>query len=148
MSYRDLAHAQVVRSQFEENSARDGTQRIVVSTTGVGTTQLVALQQFSNPFTVKPHIAYGSEITLMPDLAIYSAPACSGSVSRWERDERGFYIGCYLLVTVLVSSLTGSTPQCRALHHFSMSGIAFKDLGEDITNDLSSGTLDSRRLDF
>ena len=150
--YQGMLNSQKMREHQRENEAREATSIHTVQSTGVGAQMDGAPFKFANPFVLKPTVSYGSEMTLIPDQAVWGLPRCSGSVVRWQMNGRGFYIGAFLLIATDLEPLTGASPvaqpNIRILHHFQFRGLAYKALGDEVMTQVQETTIEPLSVDL
>lgn len=127
-----------------ENSARLAQAYAVFTSVGQGSTQYKKRVPFGLTFTEKPVISYAAEVDsdeLRDVLEDYfegdppeddsslSFPQCTGFVTSWDRDERDFYVGCWIAANVRLEGIPDV--DVSVSHHFTFSGIAMKDIPPD-----------------
>ena len=110
--------------QVRQNSSRLAQSFNSVETVGVGMIRLRSALIFDCSFIQKPIVGYG--MTVESDLVEGDFPSCSGGVTDWRRNSRGFYLGAY--VYLVVTAVEDPTIQ----HDFTFTGIAMKDLPEHL----------------
>ena len=144
-----------------ENSARLAMAYATFSTVGSGSIQNGDRISFETTFIEMPYMSYGAVIDVEqvmdefgydPEFVESSGsgnpqenvplPLCTGYVTEWDQDERGFYIGCWVAVRVYypgeeLASVTD--PQIEIDHHFSFAANAMKDIpmSQDPSGDLA-----------
>lgn len=135
----------------KENSARLAQSYAEFTTTGLGSIQHNKRVKFGTTFVEKPHVSYGCIVDIndladkqdLEDEDLVILPLCTGYVTEWDQDDRGFYTGCWIAVRVYYPTelSSGSTPveiiPCEdpeVEHHFTFSAIAMKDIPTDTTD--------------
>lgn len=111
-------------------SLRQNTSRLAQSynscvTYGNGRLRLADEIEFHCTFIEQPVVAYGASVT--SELAENDYPMCTGGVFKWRVDSRGFYVGCYVFVTV---DCDEDYP--TVVHDFTFTGIGMKDLPDHL----------------
>jgi hypothetical protein len=114
------------------NAARFCTATVVQNTTGSGEIRTTAAVLFPVTFAEEPTFAYGSGIAKG---AGAHNPTGSAQVRAWARDSRGFYLGAFMTYKV---DADGSAGSLQMLHHLSFSGVAFKDLPNEMLSALET----------
>lgn len=127
------------RRRNAENKARLAQVFADVTSTGQGTYVFDEVIDFGLTFIERPNISAGWYIDLddwAEELGIREddeeplpLPSCSLFVVRWDQDDRDFYVGAYLAVSVHFP--VGMVP-FEAMpvieHHVTFSAIAIKDV--------------------
>lgn len=149
-TYRQLLAAQQRYQAQRENEAREAHSLHTLATTGVGSTIEPEPLMFPNPFVFKPALSYGAEVVRLPDQDLWGLPRLSGAVMRWEVNDRGFFLGAFVYVTVDLDPLEGVTPEVqpsvRAEHHFRFSSLAYKDLGQKILDQVQESSIEPKAV--
>lgn len=105
----DLDKRRERANQNAENSARLAQSYATFITTGVGSYQHHKRVKFGTTFIEQPMVSYGCvvDIEALADALGYGEdsediplPLCTGYVTEWDQDDRGFYIGCWIAVRV------------------------------------------------
>ena len=127
-----------------ENGARLAKSFAVFRTTGQGSHQYEERVDFGLTFIEKPVVAYGSfcdiddlaDVQNLEDADETPLPVTSGFVVNWDRDERDFYIGCWVAVRVNFPTIDEVDPEAmpEMEHHFTFSAIGMKDVPPDLTD--------------
>lgn len=143
----DLDRRREQEGQHSENSARLAQAYATFTTNGQGTTQYEHRVNFGLTFIEEPVVSYGSmvDIDFLADaLAVEDSddvklPLCSGFVVNWDRDERDFYIGCWVAARVYYppEDLVAFEAQPEVDHHFTFAAVAMKDIPFDSTDAVS-----------
>lgn len=128
--------------QHAENSARLAEAFAKFDTQGQGSVEFNERVDFGLTFVEDPFVHYGAEIDLdaLDDAlgneagAMPPLPLCSGFVTKWDQDDRGFYVGCWTAVRVWFPyesnvSLNIGVP---VKHHFTFKAVAIKDVPLDL----------------
>jgi hypothetical protein len=137
--------------QDHENSSRLAQSYAEITTEGAGTTHIEKRIDFGLTFIEKPAVTYACEIDLdkladaedIADSGDVELPTCTGFVIDWDRDERDFYLGAWVSITVYFpSSISGSGATLPAgvpeiIHHFTFAAVAMKDLPVDNTDSIN-----------
>lgn len=135
MAFDAWRHMDQVRASIDrtkENSARLATAHTMYSSTGWGEFIFPDQFVFGTRFVSMPFMAYGFSMDdTGPDIVDTRFPRANGFVYRWQLDNKGFYVGAYLAVTVfdqspLISTTVGTHPNYVLDHHYSFFGIAMK----------------------
>lgn len=128
----------------KENSARLAQAYATFETNGQGTIQYEHRVDFGLTFVEEPVVAYGS-VTDVDELAdqigledsdAATLPITAGFVLNWDRDERDFYVGCWVGVRVYYppEDAIPFVAQPTIDHHFTFSAVAMKDIPVDATD--------------
>lgn len=139
----ELDHRRQYADQVRENSARIAQAFATFDTTGQGSTQFEDKVKFDVTFIEKPMVAYAGELDLddLADVQNVEAgempilPICSGFVTDWDTDDRGYYTGCWIAVRVYFGpeDLVEPTLDVEMTHHFTFAAIALKDIPVDVS---------------
>jgi len=137
----DLEYRRQEADRHRENSARLAQAVAVFVSTGQGTTQYAKRINFGLTFIEKPVITYGSQVDMddLEDLIGTDTesdaddtplPVCTGFVTQWDRDERGFYTGCWIAARVYYPDTDYVSGDVMPVieHHFMFSAVAIKDI--------------------
>lgn len=133
------------KDQFRENAAREMWEVITVETTGNGQQVLPNPVIFKGPFPDRPSVMYGSDVVRgigRDSDDLLTVPACSGSSFQFVQNDRGFYVGCHLVVRV---ESTAPSPLVR--HSFVFLGVSYKNIAEG-NEGLLTATLSPRTVDL
>lgn len=134
MSYSESLQARAdAVARHRENRGRMAHTSTTVVTEGIGTVELPDRIDFGLTYIEKPAVHYGSECDAndlrdalgIGDNDALTLPQCSGSVTAWDVDDNGHYVGAWCTVAV------GSTVSVRVTHHFSFMATAIKDIPHD-----------------
>jgi hypothetical protein len=138
--YEDLERARGEQERHKENAARLAQAYAEFDTTGQGSIEFEERVNFGLTFIEKPIVVYGSELDLeaLDDLLendsevndVPALPLCSGYVTEWDRDDRGFYKGCWIAARIFFPS-SPAVPTDTAVvitHHFTFAAVAMKDV--------------------
>lgn len=120
------------RKDEAENAARFATASVAQITTGTGVIRGGSAVSFPITFTEEPAFTYGSGIAKGAGV---NNPQGSAVVRAWSRDSRGFYLGAYMTFQV---DGDGSPGSLQMVHHLNFSGIAFKDLPNEMLSALET----------
>lgn len=127
-------------SQVSENSARGALAWGTAQTSGSGELLIEDPIIFDVTFIEQPIVMYGFAIDDDEKLIEGRFPRVSGGVYRWIRDERDFYVGAHVYVTVatadpiLAAQSTNvpadfaTDPGYDLTHSFTFSGVAMKEI--------------------
>lgn len=131
----------------KENAARLATASGRYKSTGQGSIEFDRRIKFGVTFVTKPIVNYGCEIDL-DDLddrldndynenGTPPMPLCTGYVTDWEQNARGFYIGAFVGVRVYYppEDLVPADFTVGIIHHFHFSTVAMKDVPLDLQDD-------------
>jgi hypothetical protein len=134
------------RERHRENAARFGTQYYTYFTEGTGELVPENFLLFQNPFVRRPYLGIGSEIVALPDLTVYKMPQATAGVLRWEQRPGGFFIGAYMYFIVEADLVDGVTNPGEAklpavLHHLTFTGLAYKQMSDDVNDGALDDTL-------
>lgn len=128
--------------QFAENSGRQATAYVTYTTEGAGDIVLDGALGFSTEFVEEPALATGVVLNKPPSEK-FLMPRTTAGVYRWERNERGFYIGAFMFITVDIPPRPGhegdpSLPKAKArlIHHFFFTALSYKQVGGDAMAEL------------
>lgn len=139
------------RSQ-RENQAREAGELLRQRTSGAGQLVAAEVHRFGNPFVFRPDVSYGSEIITPPNTDLYALPRCTGSVLRWTRNDRGFYVGAYVYVDVVCEVVDGAfptePPTVVVEHFFHFASVAFKELGSNANAQVQDETLPTHDTEY
>lgn len=128
--------------QVAENSARLAHAYATFETTGSGSMIFEERVDFDVTYIEQPIISYGSVLDA-DDLADAQGfdegdppvfPISSGFVVEWDKDDRGYYVGCWVGVRVAFMqedyySFSGSgTVEVEMTHNFTFSAVGLKDV--------------------
>lgn len=138
--YEEQERARGEQERHKENAARLAQAYAEFDTTGQGSIEFEQRVNFGLTFIEKPIVAYGTEIDVdaLDELLdndsetnnVPALPLCTGFVTEWDRDDRDFYIGCWIAARVSFPSspaVPTETPVALT-HHFTFSAIAMKDV--------------------
>ena len=142
MIFDDLERRRSEVERHKENSARLAQAFAKFETTGQGSIEFPKRVDFELTFVEEPYITYGCHIDLddLSDLLDVDAndtpplPSASGFVTEWDQDDRGFWTGCWVAVSVYYHPLTLVPVDLEVYmnHHFTFTGIAMKDVPIDV----------------
>lgn len=137
--FGDLERRNAEREQHAENTARVAEALARFKSTGLGSIEFEERVDFGLTFTEEPYMSYGTQIDLddLDDLLGNEAgattptlPQCTGFITTWDRDDRGFYVGAWVAVTVWFPYEADMWPdtEIEISHHFTFKAIAMKDV--------------------
>jgi hypothetical protein len=139
LDFFDLQVAQnagtAVRETQRENGARWGVSSHTLATKGTTSLRVGDPLIFEMPFIAPPAIATGVAILKDYDPTSGWMPRVSTGVWQWHRNVKGHYTGAY--VYIRVDGVLNSELQ----HHFTFSGTAYKDLGQEATTEAETLTV-------
>ena len=145
--FREQVFRQNELARHAENSARLAQVHAKFRTVGQGTLTFEDRIEFGLTFVEEPFVYFGSsmdqdEFAEMLELDSdipedeVPIPLCSGVVTRWDRDERDFYVGAWVGIRVHFPSDSAVFVDYNLLmvmeHYFTFSGIAMKDVPVDL----------------
>lgn len=146
MLFEALERRRAEVERTKENSARTASVSARYRTTGQGSVEFDTRITFGLTFVRKPIMTYGSEIDL-DDLddrldndynlnGTPPMPLCSGFVTDWETNPRGFFTGAFVGVRVYYppEDLIPAGFTVEVLHHFNFTTVAMKDVPLDLTD--------------
>jgi len=123
-----------------ENSSRLATCFAAFTTQGWGELESPTVTLFTTTFVERPSVSYGCNVD-GAKLGVGRFPRSHGGVSRWLRDNNGYYVGAWLFMVVdtigpnygpinIISSPVGAPPQVNytVYHDFTFIGTAMKDI--------------------
>jgi hypothetical protein len=126
--------------RHKENAARLAFAYGDFVSTGQGSVENEKRIDFGLTFIEKPYVTYGAELDLedlddqlgkeSEDNGMPALPVTQGYVTEWDRDDRDFYIGCWVAARVYFPPIPAvdTDVMVRVTHHFSFSAIAMKDV--------------------
>jgi hypothetical protein len=134
MGFFDLIVAQesgnAARAAQQQNSARLAFSTHTIDTKGTTSVRIAEPIMFEVAFMAPPAIATSTAIRTDYDSSSGWIPDCNTGVWQWHRNPKGNYIGAYVYIGVKSGSI-GAVLQ----HHFIFAGIAYKDLGQEVSTD-------------
>lgn len=124
--------------QSAENSARLAWSVARVTSTGWGEFVMPAVVEFEVTFLEQPVVSYG--YALNNDVLVATRyPRSCGFVERWQTNAKGFYTGCWIGLVVETRTTNIDTlaaePNYTLDHHFTFTGVAYKDLPQTLLMD-------------
>lgn len=134
MTYTETLQARAdARSRNSENRGRMAHVSTTYVTTGIGTFEFQDRMDFGLTYIEKPAVHYGTEIDsddvrdalVLTDNDPITLPQCTGSVTKWDVDANGHYVGAWCTVAIAF------TADVIVTHHFSFMAIAIKDIPHD-----------------
>lgn len=125
--------------RHEENAARVAEAYARFQSTGLGSIEFEERVDFGLTFTEEPYLSCGHQIDLddLDDLLENEAgtttppmPLCTGYVTSWDRDDRGFYVGAWVGVVAWYPYEANIRPdvEIEMSHHYTFKAIAMKDV--------------------
>lgn len=139
MFFDDLEHRRGRIEQVNENSGRMAEAFARFRSVGQGSIEFPDRVDFGLTFIEEPYMSFGSFVdtdaldellgdtsgNLPPQL-----PLCSGYVTDWDRDDRGFYVGAWVGVRVWFPYEAGVWPDAEVemFHHYTFKAVAIKDV--------------------
>lgn len=127
------------REQVAENSPRLATVHVMYDTTGWGEFLEPKMFDFRLTFIEEPAVTHGYALAPDQDLVALRYPRAWGGVSRFDTDERGYYSGawCFMICETVsavqgIQNVPAKDPGYVINHYFTFTGIAIKDLSEDL----------------
>jgi hypothetical protein len=139
----DLERRRADQHRDQENSGRIAEAFARFRSTGQGSIEFPERVDFGLTFIEEPYMSYGFQVDLddLDDLMENEAgtktppiPVCSGCVTAWDRDARGFYTGAWVAVAVWFPYESNVWPDLdvEIFHHYSFKAVAFKDVPVDV----------------
>lgn len=116
-----------VRGQQAENSSRWAVSQHLVETRGSVRARLAEPLVFEAPFYDPPFVLTGAAIKKDMAPGAEWLPVTSAGVYQWQRNTKGHYTGAYVFVSAF-----DVEAQSEIQYHFMFSGIAYKDLGQEV----------------
>lgn len=117
--------------QTQENSTRLAQSFAHFTSKGWGEFSMEGVTRFDCTFIEKPTIAHGYALE-DDDLINDRFPRCWGGSYKWQRNNKGFYVGCWIFFIVETQSILIDTfslePNYNITHFFSFTGLATKDV--------------------
>jgi hypothetical protein len=147
----DLDYRREVAERHRENAARHAQAFARFTSTGQGSVEYAERVDFDLTFIEEPIVAYGcfvdaDELADLQNRSDVVLPNCTGFVTEWDKDERDFYVGCWVAARVHfpledfqeeTEIILGETPfptintdmnQAVVKHFFTFQGVAMKDV--------------------
>jgi hypothetical protein len=142
MFFDDLEGRRADVERNEENSGRIAEAFARFKSTGLGSVEFPKRVNFGLTFIEEPYMSYGCHIDLdalddlldnQPGTKTPPMPHCTGFVTDWDRDDRGFYVGAWVGAHVWFPYEANVWPglQVDILHHYSFKAVAIKDVPID-----------------
>jgi hypothetical protein len=134
-AFLELQAVQQHTEAIKENSARTARLYVTFQTTGAGQLVPPAPVMFELPMFSEPAVSHGFALARAPDRRYFRLPMVSAGVLRWERNNRGYYVGAYLFFRVEVERLVDPPPLPPAPvinHHFVFTAPAYKAMSQEI----------------
>lgn len=149
MALNAFQHQQLAQQRKEshrDNAARVMSLYVEYETTGDGRYMPKQPVLFSVPFLEQPSQTHGFVLDREPQKEIYDLPTVTSGVRRWERNQRGYYIGAYLYFNICCDFLDTYEPLSAKippaspiiLHHFVFNGLAYKVMSKEINDAAAS----------
>jgi hypothetical protein len=140
--FGDLENRHAERERHDENTARVAEAFARFQSTGIGSIEFEERINFGLTFTEEPYMSYGTQIDLddLDDLLGNEAgttapmlPVCTGYVTDWDRDDRGFYTGAWVGVNIWFPYESNVWPdiEIEMFHHYTFKAVAMKDVPID-----------------
>lgn len=138
--YEEAEYRRQELDRHKENAARLAQAYAEFDSTGQGSIEYERRIDFGLTFIEKPYVAYGAELDLealddllgkeSEDNGVPALPMCAGYVTEWDRDDRDFYVGCWVAARVNFPTypVVDATVEVQVTHHFTFSAIAMKDV--------------------
>lgn len=133
-------------NRHAENAARLAQVYATFNSKGQGTIEHDQAIAFDLTFVERPVVSYASycDTDELEDLLgldtevseVTPLPVCSGFVTQWDQDERGFYLGCWIAARVYYppTDLVPTDAMPDIEHHFTFTAVAMKDVPPDVTD--------------
>jgi len=140
--FLDLEAQRAENERHRENSGRVAEAFARMRSTGLGSIEFPERVDFGLTFIEEPYMSYGTYLDLddLDDKLENEAgtttppmPICSGFVTDWDRDDRGFYVGAWVGVRIWFPYEANVWPELEVemFHHFSFKAVAIKDVPLD-----------------
>ena len=143
----DLENRRGEVERHDENSGRIAEAFARMRSAGQGSIEFSERVDFGLTFIEEPFMSYGSHVdtdeldnlldsnptsTLQTPL-----PICTGYITEWDRDDRGFYVGAWVGVRVWFPYEADVWPdlEVEIFHHYSFKAVAIKDVPIDLDRD-------------
>jgi hypothetical protein len=137
--FEDLERRREEVERHQENSARLAEAFARMKSTGQGSIEFSERVDFGLTFIEEPYMSYGCYLDLdeLDDLLDNEQgttsppmPLCTGFVTDWDRDDRGFYVGAWVGVRVWFPYESNVWPELELeiMHHYSFKAVAIKDV--------------------
>lgn len=141
--FNDLEQRRGDVERDQENSGRVAEAFARFRSTGQGSIEFPERVDFGLTFIEEPYMSYGFMIDLdtLDDLLENEQgtktppiPMCSGAVTSWDRDDRGFFVGAWVGVHVWFPYEANVWPDLdvEMFHHYSFKAVAIKDVPIDL----------------
>lgn len=126
--------------RHRENRARLAQAYADFTTNGQGSIEFGKRIDFGLTFIERPYVSYGAELDIeaLEDLVgkdsednlVPPLPLTMGYVTEWDRDDRDFYIGCWVAARINfpVTPYVDVKVAVPVVHHFTFAAIAYKDI--------------------
>jgi hypothetical protein len=144
----ELQRAEQRKEGHRENAARTIDLRITYQTEGTGDL-ISAAVPFDVPFFSEPAVGTGVELVRMPNRDFYRLPLITSGVFRWQRNERGFYTGCFLFFSVeclvIDDTFPEMAPKPLLIHHATFTGPSYKPMSAEVRTAVLDERIDTLR---
>lgn len=139
MIFDDLEARRAEVERHQENSARVAEAFARFRSTGQGSIEFPDRVDFGLTFIEEPYMGYGGFLDLddLDDKLENEAgtttppmPICTGFVTGWDRDDRGFYVGAWVGVRIWFPYEANVWPELEIemFHHYTFKAVALKDV--------------------
>lgn len=143
--FDDLEKRRAEVERHQENSGRMAEAFGRFKSTGQGSIEFDERVDFGLTFIERPSMGYGCEIDLdeydnmlgkeaTVGMETPPMPICTGYVTDWDTDDRGFYVGAFVGVRVWIP-YEGNVPvdfNVEVFHHYTFKAVAMKDVPIDL----------------
>lgn len=152
--------------RHKQNGARPANSYARFTTLGQGTIEFAQRIKFDLTFIEEPVMSYGcyvdaENLATLQGVKDVMLPSCTGYVTDYDTDDRGFYIGCWIAMRVYFGYEDFGIPlytldpttadvdkaqnqvrkakaekmnQAEIKHYFTFAGIGIKDIPLDVTD--------------
>lgn len=135
----DLEQQRAELARHSENSGRLAETFARFTSTGQGSIEFGERVDFDVTFVEEPFMSYGAYLDLEalddlmgnePSSVPPEIPLCTGVVTDWDRDDRGFYVGAWVGVRIWYpyEATVWNELEFEMVHHFSFKAVAIKDV--------------------
>lgn len=133
----DMDRRRETAARHRENSGRLAQAYADFETEGQGTLEYEERIDFNIIFTERPYVAHTCVIdteALKELFGRVTLPQVTGFVTEWDTDEKDFYTGCWVGVTIdfPLAEMIDYTAEVAVTHHFTFAGVAIKDIEPEL----------------
>jgi hypothetical protein len=151
-AFQQLQQARQELDRHRENAARMASFFVTYQTTGTGELVPPNPVPFEQPMFTEPAVTHGFALTRLPDRRHYRLPMASGGVLRWQRNDRGYYIGAWLYFRIECDfideeKVSDQTPVALPVltHHFVFTGPSYKAMSPEVNEAMMGSSLPTLR---